>query len=79
MNRKADTHIRVQESTWSRLNARKRPGDSFDDVIVRLLDEAEDDGGSDGAREPDAQTDDQSDSSDGGRAHDGGDRPASAD
>jgi transcriptional regulator len=47
MDRKADTHIRVTEDTWAALNARKRPGDSFDDVIQRLLeegDEAEDSG-----------------------------------
>ena len=37
MERKADTHIRVTEDTWAALNARKRPGDSFDDVIQRLL------------------------------------------
>lgn len=42
-DRKAETHIRVQESTWERLNRRKRVGDSFDDVISRLLDEAIDD------------------------------------
>ena len=41
MDRKADTHIRVTEETWSELNSRKRPGDSFDDVIQRLL-EADD-------------------------------------
>lgn len=37
MDRKADTHIRVTEETWAALNAKKRPGDSFDDVIQRLL------------------------------------------
>lgn len=35
--RKADTHVRVTEETWSDLNQRKKPGDSFDDVIQRLL------------------------------------------
>lgn len=39
MGRDADTHIRVTEETWSELNRRKRPGDSFDDVISRLLEE----------------------------------------
>jgi len=39
MPREADNHIRVTDDTWSRLNSRKRPGDSFDDVIQRLLDE----------------------------------------
>lgn len=38
MPREADTHIRVTEETWKRLNARKGPGDSFDDVINDLLD-----------------------------------------
>lgn len=42
MDRKADTHIRVTEDTWAALNARKRPGDSFDDVIQRLLEEGGD-------------------------------------
>lgn len=41
MERKTDTHIRVTEETWSRLNKRKKPGDSFDDVISRVLDEAD--------------------------------------
>lgn len=39
MTRKADNHIRVTDETWSELNKRKRPGDSFDDVIQRLLEE----------------------------------------
>lgn len=38
---KADNHIRVRDETWQELNARKKPGDSFDDVIWRLLQEAE--------------------------------------
>lgn len=29
------THIRVSEDTWKRLNKRKEPGDTFDDVIRR--------------------------------------------
>lgn len=41
MTRKADQHIRVTEDTWSDLNQLKRPGDSFDDVLQRLLSEAE--------------------------------------
>jgi len=41
MERKADTHIRVTEETWAALNAKKRPGDSFDDVIQRLLSDAD--------------------------------------
>jgi len=30
--------IRVSEDTWSRLNRRKGPGDSFDDVVSEVLD-----------------------------------------
>jgi predicted CopG family antitoxin len=38
----ADTvTVRVSEETWSRLNQRKGPGDSFDDVISEVLDIAE--------------------------------------
>lgn len=37
--RNADTHIRVSEETWTRLNRRKGPGDSFDDVLRELLEE----------------------------------------
>lgn len=37
--RKADTHIRVSEETWTKLNRRKGPGDSFDDVLRALLEE----------------------------------------
>jgi predicted CopG family antitoxin len=39
MPREADKHIRVTEETWLDLNKKKRPGDSFDDVLQRLLDE----------------------------------------
>jgi len=39
MSRDADKHIRVREETWLELNKKKRPGDSFDDVLQRLLDE----------------------------------------
>jgi len=31
-------HIRVATSTWQSLNARKAPGDDFNDVVTRLLD-----------------------------------------
>lgn len=41
MTRKADQHVRVTEDTWKELNQRKGPGDSFDEVIRRLLDAAE--------------------------------------
>jgi predicted CopG family antitoxin len=43
MTRRADNHIRVTEETWERLNKLKKPGDSFDDVIQRLLAEQEGD------------------------------------
>lgn len=33
------TSIQVQPETWRDLNALKNPGDSFDDVIQRLLSE----------------------------------------
>lgn len=33
------TTVDLAESTWRELNARKKPGDSFDDVISRLLEE----------------------------------------
>jgi predicted CopG family antitoxin len=39
MARDADKHVRVTEDTWKELNAQKEPGDSFDDVIQRLLEE----------------------------------------
>lgn len=51
MGRNADTHIRVREGTWQELNRKKAPGESFDDVIVELLDADGDDGG--GRVEPD--------------------------
>jgi len=41
MGRDADKHIRVTEDTWVELNKRKQPGDSFEDVINRLLREDE--------------------------------------
>lgn len=33
------TTIQINKETWRRLNSQKDPGDSFDDVIERLLDE----------------------------------------
>lgn len=33
-----EQRIRVSEETWRRLNALKTPGDTFDDVAARLLD-----------------------------------------
>lgn len=35
------TTVTVSHETWKRLQVRKEPGDSFDDVIGRLLDESE--------------------------------------
>jgi len=34
----AKKKIRVTATRWRRLNALKRPGESFDDVVERLLD-----------------------------------------
>jgi len=39
MGRDADKHIRVTEETWKQLNQRKEPGDSFNDVLQRLIEE----------------------------------------
>ena len=36
------TTIEIKSDTWRRLNAQKEPGDSFDSVITRLLDEQAD-------------------------------------
>jgi hypothetical protein len=33
------TNIQVHDRTWKRLNARKDPGEDFNAVVVRLLDE----------------------------------------
>jgi predicted CopG family antitoxin len=33
------TTVEIKTETWRELNARKEPGDSFDDVIRRLLDD----------------------------------------
>lgn len=38
------TSIEVKTSTWRELNRRKEPGDSFDDVIGRVLAGSTDDG-----------------------------------
>ena len=32
-------HIRVSEDTWQQLNSKKKPGDSFEDVVTRLLED----------------------------------------
>ena len=50
---RGDTTIQISRETWARLNAEKEnPGDSFDDVIQRLLAEdgssSESAGGGDG-------------------------------
>jgi len=34
-----DVNIRIKEDTWKRLNHRKEPNDSFDDVLERVLDD----------------------------------------
>lgn len=36
-----DTSVRIKKDTWQRLNARKEPGKSFDDIISELLDQVE--------------------------------------
>jgi len=41
MSRDATNHIRVTAETWRQLNRRKQPGDSFEDVIQRLLAESQ--------------------------------------
>jgi predicted CopG family antitoxin len=33
----ADKHVRVSEENYERLEARRRKGESFDDVVERLL------------------------------------------
>lgn len=37
MAREEVTSIEVKKSTWKTLNRQKEPGDSFDDVVQRLL------------------------------------------
>jgi predicted CopG family antitoxin len=40
MDTEQETHpVKVSEETWRALNSRKHPGDSFEDVISRLLDD----------------------------------------
>jgi predicted CopG family antitoxin len=34
------TVIEIQDTTWEELNQLKTPGDSFDDVVTRLLKQA---------------------------------------
>lgn len=36
------TTIKVKTGTWKRLNQMKEPGDSFDEILKRLLNEVED-------------------------------------
>ena len=36
-----NTSIQVSTELWRELNQRKEPGDSFEDVIWRLIDEEE--------------------------------------
>lgn len=33
--------IRISDENWKRLNERKEPGDTFSDVVTRVLDETE--------------------------------------
>lgn len=42
MSESANEHIRVSEGTRERLRRRKRPDESFNDVIMRLLDDDRD-------------------------------------
>ena len=35
------TTIQIEKEVWERLNARKKHGESFNDVLERLLDETE--------------------------------------
>jgi predicted CopG family antitoxin len=35
------TSIAIETATWQRLNRRKMPGESFDDVVTALLDSAD--------------------------------------
>jgi len=57
------TTIEITVSTWQALNARKQPGDSFDDVIRQLLQRQSDSGHADHATiattDPTATTDTQ--------------------
>jgi predicted CopG family antitoxin len=40
-NKDNTTTTKIKHSTWKRLHERKQPGDSFDDVINRVLNKAE--------------------------------------
>jgi predicted CopG family antitoxin len=60
--RKADEHIRVTERNQWRLRRLKTGGDSFNDVVGRLLDAAEDD------LQPDFDGNDEEVEGDGGEA-----------
>lgn len=42
MARKAKHQIRITRETWERLNGCKGPGDSFNDVLERVLESAGD-------------------------------------
>lgn len=41
MSATAETTVRLRSGTRDRLRAAKRGGESYDDVVTRLLDEAE--------------------------------------
>ena len=36
-----DTTIRIKRDTWRRLRDRKGPGESFDEVLTEILDDAD--------------------------------------
>lgn len=44
------TSAQIKVDTWEELNKLKRPGDSMDDVITRLLDDRKSDGGENGGK-----------------------------
>lgn len=35
------TTITIEKQTWKKLNARKEPGESFDEVVTRLIEESD--------------------------------------
>lgn len=47
------TTIQIDVETWQALSARKQPGDSFDDVIQRLLTDERNDGNRESENKPD--------------------------
>lgn len=55
MTRNATETIRVTPENWERLNSLKEPGDTFNDVITKLLEERE--GGDSGNLNPAARAD----------------------